>query len=197
MQNEKLRIYLEGTLFAAIAIVLSFIPSGIGSSFSVSLGMIPLLFYTIRRGLLPGIFAGFLWGILHFVTGSAYMLNVYQVIIEYTITYASVGLAGYFSKDILAAIRAGRMKKAQLYLIIAALVGSTARWFWHFIAGWIFWGDYALWGMNAMTFSLVMNALSMLATVFVATPVLLILLNKSPLVFIPKLAKIKSQSQYK
>lgn len=191
MQNEKLRIYLEGTLFAALAIVLSFIPSGIGSSFTVSLGMIPLLFYTIRRGLMPGIFAGFLWGIMHFVTGSAYMLNIYQVIIEYTITYASIGLAGVFSNEILTAIRANDAKKAQLYIVVASFAGAIGRWFWHFIAGWIFWGDYALWGMSAMTFSLVMNALSMLASAFVAISVLLLIFKKSPLVFIPKIDKTK------
>lgn len=191
MQNEKLRIYLEGTLFAALAIVLSFIPSGIGSSFTVSLGMIPLLFYTIRRGLMPGIFAGFLWGIMHFVTGSAYMLNIYQVIIEYTITYASIGLAGVFSSEILTAIRANDAKKAQLYIVVASFAGAIGRWFWHFIAGWIFWGDYALWGMSAMTFSLVMNALSMLASAFVAISVLLLIFKKSPLVFIPKIDKTK------
>lgn len=197
MQNEKLTIYLEGTLFAALAIVLSFIPSGIGSSFTVSLGMIPLLFYTIRRGLLPGVFAGFLWGIMHFVTGSAYMLNVYQVIIEYTITYASIGLAGVFSQKIITAIQGNNIKKAQIIIMFAALVGSLGRWFWHFIAGWIFWGDYALWGMSAMTFSLLMNALSMLASAFVATSVLLLLLRKSPLVYIPKIAKSKKQREYK
>lgn len=186
MQNEKLRIYLEGTLFAALAIVLSFIPTRIGSSFSVSLGMIPLLFYTIRRGLLPGIFAGFLWGVLHFVTGSAYMLNVYQVLIEYTITYASAGLAGLYSQKVLKSIELNSVKKVNIYIVVAAFVGTAARYFWHFIAGWIFWGDYALWGLSAMNFSLIMNALSMLATASVASLTLVMLFNKSPLIFIPK-----------
>ena len=117
MQNNKLRIYLEGTLFASIAMVLSFIPTGIGSSFNVSLGMIPLSFYAIRRGLGPGLYAGFIWGLLHFVTGSVYMLNFYQVIIEYTLAYAFVGVAGFYSKEILRNMTLNNQKTVQvLYL---------------------------------------------------------------------------------
>lgn len=186
MQNRQLRIYLEGTLFAALAMVLSWIPSGIGSSYSVSLGMIPLTFYAIRRGLKPGIFAGFLWGSLHFVTGSVYMLNAYQVIIEYTITYASIGLAGFYSKEIISSIQSNARRKVTVYLILAVFAGALGRYFWHFIAGWIFWGDYALWGFNAFAFSLVMNGLSMISTAIVTTIVLLMLYKRSPLVFIPK-----------
>lgn len=186
MQNKKLTIYIEGTLFAALAMVLSFIPSGIGSSYSVSLGMIPLTFFAIRRGFGPGIFAGFLWGILHFVTGSAYMLNIYQVIIEYTITYASIGLAGLYSNNILTEIRSSRSKKVYAYVTLAVFAGSLGRYFWHFVAGWIFWGDYALWGFSAFSFSLVMNGLSMISTAFVTVIVLLMIYTRSPLVFVPK-----------
>lgn len=187
MQNKKLRIYLEGTLFAALAMVLSWIPSGIGSSYSVSLGMIPLTFYAIRRGFAPGVFAGFLWGALHFITGSVYMLNVYQVMIEYTITYASIGLAGLYSKNILKAVQTSQSKKVYINIALAAFVGALGRYFWHFIAGWIFWGDYALWGFSAIGFSLLMNGLSMISTAIVTVFVLSMVYSRSPLVFVPKL----------
>ena len=186
MQNKKLLVYLEGTLFAAMATVLSFIPTGIGSSFSVSLGMVPLLFFSVRRGFVAGVFSGFLWGILHFVTGSVYMLNIYQVVIEYTITYASVGFAGLYSAKIRQTIKTNDTSKTILYLFIATIVGTLARYFWHFIAGWIFWGTYALWGMNAMVFSLVMNGLSFFATATVASIVLFMLVKSTPLIFLPK-----------
>lgn len=186
MQNKKLRIYLEGTLFAAIAMVLSFIPTGIGSSFSVSLGMIPLTFYAVRRGLVPGLYAGFIWGLLHFVTGSVYMLNIYQVLIEYTLAYAFVGLAGLYSKDILKNISLNNHKTVYLYLFIAVFFGAVGRYFWHFIAGWIFWGDYALWGLSAVLFSLIMNGISMLVTAGVTIVVMVILYKNSPIIFQPK-----------
>lgn len=186
MQNKKLIIYIEGTLFAALAMVMSFIPSGIGSSYSVSLGMIPLTFFAIRRGFGPGIFAGFLWGALHFVTGSVYMLNVYQVIIEYTITYASIGLAGIYSNSIIKEIQSSKSRNVYMHITVAVFAGALGRYFWHFIAGWIFWGDYALWGFSAFTFSLVMNGLSMISTAIVTVIVLMMVYSRSPLVFIPK-----------
>ncbi|GEK91726.1 energy-coupled thiamine transporter ThiT [Alkalibacterium kapii] len=183
MQNRKLRIYLEGTLFASLAMVLSFIPTGIGSSFSVSLGMIPLTFYAVRRGVIPGLYAGFIWGLLHFITGSVYMLNFYQVIIEYTLAYAFTGAAGLYSNEILSSIESNNKKMVYFYIISAVFLGAASRYFWHFIAGWIFWGEYALWGMSAVVFSLVMNGLSMLATGFVTMVVLLLLYKNSPLIF--------------
>lgn len=186
MQNEKLRIYLEGTLFAAIAIILSLIPVGIGSSYSISLGTIPLTFFAIRRGVLPGLFAGFLWGILHFVTGTAYILNIYQVIIEYLFAFTSVGLAGYYSKAVINNIQSNHMMKARNYLIITAIIGSFVRWFWHFIAGVLFFGDYAVWGLDPVTFSLVFNGASMISTIAVTILVLVIMLKRSPSIFVPK-----------
>ncbi|EAE2992863.1 energy-coupled thiamine transporter ThiT, partial [Listeria monocytogenes] len=50
MQNKRLIILLECAIFAAVAMVLSFIPLDIGSSFSISLGMIPMYVIAIRRG---------------------------------------------------------------------------------------------------------------------------------------------------
>ena len=79
MQNEKLRVYLEGTLFAAIAMILSMIPTGIGSSYSISLGTIPLTFFAIRRGMLPGLFSGFLRGILHVVSWNSLYIKYISI----------------------------------------------------------------------------------------------------------------------
>lgn len=186
MQNEKLRVYLEGTLFAAIAMILSLIPVGIGSSFSISLGTIPLTFFAVRRGTLPGLFAGFLWGILHVVAGTAYILNIYQFIIEYTIAFTSVGFAGYYSKKIIQSIKDQSTQTAKRYLIITTFIGSLARWFWHFVAGVFFFGDYAVWGLDPITFSLLFNGASMLSTIAVTVVVLILLFNRAPSMFIPK-----------
>ena len=114
------------------------------------------------------------------------MLNFYQVIIEYTLAYAFVGVAGFYSKEILRNMTLNNQKTVQFYIFSAVFIGSLGRYFWHFIAGWIFWGDYALWGMSAPIFSLVMNGLSMLATAFVTIVVMFLLYRNSPLIFQPK-----------
>ncbi|WP_225744242.1 energy-coupled thiamine transporter ThiT [Marinilactibacillus sp. Marseille-P9653] len=186
MQNEKLRVYIEGTLFAAIAMILSLIPVGIGASFSVSLGTIPLTFFAIRRGVLPGLFAGFLWGILHVVAGTAYILNIYQFIIEYGFAFTCVGFSGYFSQTIVKNIKENSLSTAKKYLIITTFIGSAARWFWHFVAGVFFFGDYAVWGLDPVTFSLLFNGASMLATIAVTIIVLVLLFDRASSMFVPK-----------
>ena len=75
----KTRILVEGTVVAALALVLSFIPTTIGSSFTISLGMIPLTLFALRRGLKPALMAAFIWGILHFPASQVVYLSVVQV----------------------------------------------------------------------------------------------------------------------
>lgn len=55
-RTSELRVWIEGTIVAAIAMVLSFIPTNVGSSFSISLGMIPITLYALRRGTKAGFF---------------------------------------------------------------------------------------------------------------------------------------------
>ena len=74
----------------------------------------------------------------------------------------------------------------QRLLVQATFTGAFARYFWHFLAGWVYWGAYALWGMKPWLFSLVMNTASGLATAIVTAIILLIAYRTSPEVFVPK-----------
>ena len=74
--EKKYKVWIEGTLVAALAMVLSFIPLQIGSSFEISLGQIPLTLFALRRGWKAGILSGFIWGILHFPTGQVYYSSI-------------------------------------------------------------------------------------------------------------------------
>lgn len=96
--EKKYSVWIEGTIVAALALVLSLIPLQIGSSFSISLGQIPLTLFALRRGWKAGLLSGFIWGILHFPTGQVYYLSVIQVLIEYPIAFTFAGFAGIFSK---------------------------------------------------------------------------------------------------
>ena len=69
---------------------------------------------------------------------------------------------------------------------MGAFVGVGARYFWHFVAGVVFWGSYALWGMNPWLFSLVMNGASGLATGIVTLIVLLGIKRTIPSLFTGK-----------
>ncbi|WP_438763692.1 energy-coupled thiamine transporter ThiT [Enterococcus sp. AZ194] len=165
---------------------LGFIPTSIGASFSVSLGLIPLTIFSLRRGWKAGIAAGFLWGLLHFPTGQVYYLSVIQVLIEYPIAFTFGGFAGLYATKLQKATLAGDYKKGYGYIVAGAFSGGLARYFWHFVAGVVFWGSYAMWGFSPFLYSLVMNGLSGLATIFVAIVVSVLIYQKMPELFIPK-----------
>lgn len=162
--EKKYNIWIEGTIVAALALVLSLIPLQIGSSFSISLGQIPLTLFALRRGWKAGLLSGFIWGMLHFPTGQVYYLSVIQVLIEYPIAFTFAGFAGIFSKRMQKNILQGNTRGMTTTIILGTIVGVGARYFWHFIAGVVFWGSYALWGMNPWLFSFIMNGASGLAT---------------------------------
>ena len=74
-------------------------------------------------------------------------------------------------------------KKALVYIIIATFVGSFARYFCHFIAGIIFWGQYAPKGQSAVLYSLIVNGSTMIGSFILCTVLLILLFTTSPRLF--------------
>lgn len=183
---HKTRIMIEGTIVAALAFMLSLIPTTIGSSFTVSLGMIPMTLFALRRGVKPALLSAFIWGILHFPAGDVYFLSVIQVLIEYPIAFTFAGFAGLCAKKVQQALVDEDLRGARKNIIYGTIMGTGARFFWHFIAGVVFWGSYALWGLNPWIFSLIMNGVSGLATAVVTAIVAIIVAEKVPQLFLPK-----------
>ena len=185
-KTNKTRIMIEGTIVAALAFMLSLIPTTIGSSFTVSLGMIPMVLFALRSGVKPALLSAFIWGILHFPAGDVYFLSVIQVLIEYPIAFTFAGFAGVYAKKVQQAILADDMQAARKNIVYGTFVGTGAKFFWHFIAGVVFWGSYALWGMNPWIFSFVMNGASGLATAIVTAIVAVLVAEKVPQLYLPK-----------
>ena len=184
--HNKTRIMVEGTIVAALSFMLSLIPTNIGSSFTISLGMIPLTIFAFRRGLRPALLSAFIWGILHFPAGDVYYLSVLQVLIEYPIAFTFAGFAGLYAPKVQQNLLDDNLQEAIKNIALGSLLGTGARFFWHFIAGVIFWGNYALWGMNPWIFSLVMNGASGIATGIVTSIVTVIAVRKVPQLFLPR-----------
>ncbi|MBO0455198.1 energy-coupled thiamine transporter ThiT [Enterococcus hulanensis] len=182
----KTRILVEGTVVAALSLVLSFIPTTIGSSFTISLGMIPMTLFALRRGFKPALMSAFIWGILHFPASQVVYLSVVQVLIEYPIAFTFAGFAGLYAKKVQKSLVAQDMWNVRKNIVLGSIVGTGARFFWHFIAGVVFWGSYALWGMNPWIFSLVMNGVSGLATAVVTAIVAVLVAEKAPQLYLPK-----------
>lgn len=185
MRNKKFGVWIEGTIIAALAIILSLIPTNIGPSFTVSLGMVPLMLYAFRRGFIPAVYAGFLWGILHFVIGNAYILSPLQGFIEYFIAFAFAGFGGLFATKIQSISQTDNPVKLNLYIVLGTFFGTMARFFWHFVAGYYFWGSYAPEGTGALLYSFITQILSGVITAIVVSILLIVIKKTAPKLFSP------------
>lgn len=164
MHSNRLQILMEVAIFAVIALILDlFIPS-IGP-LKITVKMIPIIIVALRRGMLPGILSGFLWGFLQFIMGDAQILTLFQFVLEYFVAFAMIGFAGITSKPLQKTLRAEPDNVIKQILLAASgvILGSALRYVIHFIAGFIFWGHYAPEGQGAVYYSLTVNGTAFLS----------------------------------
>ena len=187
MKNFKLVAMIEAAFFAAFAFILDLLPSiQLAPWMSISFAMVPIFILSFRWGVKVGLLSGFLWGLLQVVLGNAYYLAPIQFLIEYFLAFAFVGCAGLFYKTIQTHFQTGAKKKALLWVIIATFVGSLARYFWHFVAGVVFWGEYAPEGMSPVIYSLIVNGVTMIGAFVLCSIVLVLLLAKGSRIILRK-----------
>ena len=134
MKNKKLIILCEGAVMAALALALSYIkiPTGLafgGFGGSIDLVMIPLIVYAVRRGTLPGLAAGLVFGTLKFFLAGGVAVNWQSMLLDYSLAYMFVGFAGLLR---------GRRGSYTL----GALAGCAARFIIHFISGVTIYAEY-------------------------------------------------------
>ena len=161
--NQRVQILLEVALFAVIALILDlFIPT-LGPV-KIDIKMLTIVIIALRRGLVPGILSGFLWGLLQVLVGDAYILTISQFLLEYFVAFALIGFAGLASKPLQKLLHEEpeAFGKQTLWASIGLLLGSGARYIIHFLAGYIFWGAYAPEGQGALLYSFLMNGTAFL-----------------------------------
>ncbi|MBO5976522.1 MAG: energy-coupled thiamine transporter ThiT [Oscillospiraceae bacterium] len=134
MKKQKLKIIAEGAILTALALVLSYIKIPIGLGFggfcgSVDLVMIPLIVYAVRRGCLPGLAAGLVFGTLKFFLAGGVAVNWQSMLLDYSLAYMFVGFAGVIPQ------MRGRLP-------LAAFVGCAARFVIHYISGVTIYAQY-------------------------------------------------------
>ena len=133
-----------GGLCVSIAFVLSYIrlyrwPQG-GSITLAS--MLPMFVYAYIFGPKAGIAAGTAYGLLQLIQ-DPYILHPAQVLLDYFIAFAALGLAGFSPNNI----------------SLGILLGGFGRFFSSFLSGVIFFGSYAPEGMSPIIYSLGVNGL--------------------------------------
>lgn len=139
----SVRALVEAAVMVALATVLSLIvvyrmPQG-GSITPAS--MVPILVLAFRRGPKVGVAAGAVYGVIQLLLEPV-VVHWAQVILDYPLPFALLGLAGLFPRRPYAGV----------------VVGIAGRFVSHVLSGAVFFASYAPAGMNAWVYSLVYNA---------------------------------------
>ncbi len=138
----SIKILVEGSLCTALSVALSFVKLfALPQGGSVSLGMLPVFIFALRRGGPAGVSVGLAVGILKLFLGG-YVVHPLQALLDYPTANALIGTAGFF--------------RTNRYLgIIAA---SAMNLFASVLSGVIFFSEYAPEGMNSWLYSFLYNA---------------------------------------
>ena len=173
-KNNSLRALCESAVFTALSLALSYVKIPTGMAFggfggSIDLVMIPLLLCGIRWGLGWGLGAGFVFGTLKFFFAGGSAISWQSMLLDYSLAYMMVGLAGLLR---------GRSSMAWL----AALLGCVGRFAIHFISGVTIYAQYVSpifgWsGKSSVIYSILYNGSYMLPNTIIAVLALALLRN--------------------
>jgi thiamine transporter len=159
----RVRILAEATVFIALTIVLKDILPPIyempqGGSVTIA-GLVPLIWFALRRGAKYGIFAGFVYGLIHAFLPGAYIIHPAQGLLDYPLAFAALGLAGAFKK----------------IPILGVAVGIVGRFFCSFVAGIVFFTSLSIDGLIG---SAVYNGIYLIPEFCITAVVIFILLKR-------------------
>ena len=175
MKHQKILTLCEGAMSVALAFALGYvnIPTG-GFGGSISLCMLPLALYALRRGWTWGMGAGLVYGLIDFLTGGL-GVTWQSIILDYLVAYALVGVAGCFPG----------------HPVIGTVLGGVARYVALVLSGVFIWGEYmhdleffghTLKMTNVWVYSLVYNIQYMLPSIVIVTICIAILKKTTKLV---------------
>lgn len=180
MSHSKVLPIAETAIAAAVAFALSYLTIDIAETFYLEFAVIPIILLSLRRGARWGFVAGLLLSLLFFVSGKVISLPLktpelqyLDGVIEYFLAPISLGIAGFFKSQ----------KITTSKIIMASLVAALLKYFWHFIAGGIFWASYTPKGWNPWLFSLATQGISGIITAVAAAIILLIIFKSAPQIF--------------
>lgn len=170
--NKHLRALVECAILTALAMALSYLEIPIGLAFggfggSISLVMIPIVLCAIRWGAGWGLGVGLVFGTLKFFFSGGSAISWESMLLDYSVAYMMVGLAGVLYR------RSGTAW-------LAALIGCFGRFLIHFISGVTIYAQYVShifgWeGSSSFIYSVLYNGSYMLPNTVVTVLILLIL----------------------
>lgn len=186
MRNFRLQAMIEAAIFGALALALDLLPSiKLSPSISISFAMIPIFIVALRWGFKVGFLSGLIWGLLQLVF-DAWIVHPVQAIMDYVLAFPFVGFAGLFKSVVQRHLNNNNKVKALIFIFFAIFIGSVARYFWHFLSGFIFIEYFAPEVLNPLWFSFVANSITMLGAFLLCSIIMSLLILTSPRFFILK-----------
>ena len=123
---------------------------------TITISMLPIAYYSYRRGWIWGIGVGLVYSLLQMLLGfyippaNTWWAIVLCVLLDYVIAFSVVGIAGLIAKPF------GKYRLSGY--CVGAIAVCLIRFVSSFLSGVILWGSYAPEGMNVWLYSLVYNA---------------------------------------
>lgn len=150
--SERITVMVEGALAVALSVVFSALrlwsmPQG----GSITLEMLPLFLFALRRGGRYGCAAGAVSGLMQLLTGG-YIVHPLQALLDYPLAFGALGVAGF-------------LRDRPLW--IGLTLGALLRFLCHVLSGVVFFGSFAPEGSNVWVYSAVYNASFMAPTLVV------------------------------
>ncbi|MFA7560845.1 MAG: energy-coupled thiamine transporter ThiT [Candidatus Izemoplasmatales bacterium] len=160
--KKEINIISEIAILVGLALVFDVL-AGLFSPFkyggSISFAMLPIFIIAFRRGLKPGLFAGFIFGVLQALLAEALGYGVFAFIVEegwwkfilmfvldYILPFTLLGVAAIFKNPL----------KNKTSFILGISLASFLRYLSHGISGVLIWDYYAeLAGMNPWFYSFI------------------------------------------
>lgn len=172
MKNKHLRALCETAVLTALALALSYLEIPVGFAFggfggSISLVMIPLILCALRWGMSWSLGSGLVFGTLKFFFAGGSAISWESMLLDYSLAYMMVGLAGIF-----------RGKSSFAWL--GALVGCFGRFLIHFLSGVTIYAEYVSpifgWnGSSSVIYSILYNGSYMLPNTIISVAVIALL----------------------
>lgn len=182
--KQHLLALVEGAMMVALAWAIdalcALIPSPFFYGGTITVGMLPIVYYSYRHGAIWGMGTGLVFSGIQIIMGwsappaGTPLSFILCVLLDYVLAFTVIGAADCIAKPF--------GKHRLIGYGVGTITVCLGRLICSFLSGGILWGEYAPEGMNAWVYSLAYNAGYMIPNT-ILTAVLVVLLCK---VFDPK-----------
>lgn len=168
--KDKIITLAEGSAMVALAVILDLIMKlfpGLPQGGSISVSVVPIVYYAYRRGTRAGVMAGFVWAVTQMLIGGFYpppannaAAVLLCLVLDYLLAFTVAGIAPVFArltgKRRIAGYSVGTVAVCLIRFVSSALSGA------------LLWGSYAPEGMNVWAYTVAYNASYMIPNTVLA-----------------------------